>query len=140
MTLNRHGKRPAHTLKMPIFVVHEHYAQRLHWDFRLEMENVLKSWALPKKPPRKAGIKRLAIRVEDHELDYASFEGEIGEGEYGAGRVRIWDRGEYKMLNYDNKHLKFELFGHLLNKIYVLYKYPEAGENAWLFFKIKAHE
>jgi DNA ligase D-like protein (predicted 3'-phosphoesterase) len=123
---------------MPIFVVHEHHAQRLHWDFRLEMENVLKSWALPKRPPRKSGIKRLAIQVEDHELDYASFEGEIGEGEYGAGIVKIWDKGEYKMLKHDSNYFKFELYGLLLNKTYVLYKYPQVGEHAWLLFKTKA--
>lgn len=118
--------------------MHEHHAQRLHWDFRLEWENVLKSWALPKKPPRKSGIKRLAIQVEDHALDYASFEGEIGEGEYGAGVVKIWDKGEYKMLKYDSNYFKFELYGLLLNKTYVLYKYPQAGEHAWLLFKTKA--
>ncbi len=122
---------------MPIFVVHKHHARRLHWDLRLEMHGVLKSWAVPKEPPKKPGIKRLAMQVEDHDLGYADFEGEISEGEYGAGKVKIWDKGEYNLLEkYDNR-LKFDLLGKKLKGIYVLFKFPKAGENAWLFFKTK---
>jgi len=122
---------------MPIFVIHKHYATRLHWDLRLEMDGVLKSWAVPKEPPQKSGIKRLAMQVEDHDLDYADFEGEIPEDEYGAGKVEIWDTGEYDLLEkYDNR-LKFKLLGKKLKGIYVLFKFPKAGENGWLFFKVK---
>jgi DNA ligase D-like protein (predicted 3'-phosphoesterase) len=110
---------------------------RPHWDFRLELDNVLKSWAIPKRPPRKAGIKRLAIRVADHDLEYADFEGEIPSDEYGTGTAKIWDKGEHVLLERTKKTLKIELFGDLLKGIYILCKFPSAGEKAWLFFKTK---
>lgn len=122
---------------MPIFVVHHHFAKREHFDFRLEIDSVLKSWAIPKKPPEKKGTKRLAIRVEDHTLDYADFEGEIPEGMYGAGRVEIWDKGDYKLINKKEHKLVFELFGKRLRGEYVLLRFkPKSGkEDAWLLFK-----
>ena len=122
---------------MPIFVIHEHHTARPHWDFRLEFDRVLKSWAMPKQPPRKAGIKRLAFQVDDHELQYADFEGAIPQGAYGEGKVTKWDNGEYKLLAITDNSLKFELFGILLKGKYVLCRFPNAGNNAWLFFKTK---
>ncbi|MEO0142688.1 MAG: DNA polymerase ligase N-terminal domain-containing protein [candidate division WOR-3 bacterium] len=122
---------------MSIFVVQKHYATHLHWDLRLEMDGVLKSWAVPKEPPRQSGIKRLCIQVEDHPLDYADFEGTIPEGEYGAGEVEIWDKGEYAILENKKSIIKFRPYGKKLKGIYVLYKFPKAGKSAWLLFKRK---
>ena len=120
----------------PIFVVQRHDARNLHYDFRLEMDGVLKSWAVPKQPPKEAGIKRLAIQTEDHPLAYAYFEGEIPAGEYGAGKVEIWDRGTFRLLKREEKEIVVTLEGEELKGDYVLIrtKYGE-GEKGWLFFK-----
>jgi len=119
------------------FVVQEHYASTLHWDFRLEMDGVLKSWAIPKGPPTKAGVRRLAVQVEDHELDYMDFEGVIPEGEYGAGTVSIWDRGTYTLESRKPEKLVFDLHGDRLRGRYVLLHFSEKPEN-WLLFKAKS--
>jgi len=116
------------------FVVQEHHASRLHYDFRLEMDGVAKSWAVPKGMPEKKGEKKLAIQVEDHSVEYMNFEGEISEG-YGAGRVKIWDEGEYRLLKKNEKEIKVELKGEKVKGTYVLIKFPKAGENAWLLMK-----
>ena len=120
----------------PIFVVQRHDARNLHYDFRLEMDGVLKSWAVPKEPPKEAGTKRLAIQTEDHPLAYANFEGEIPEGEYGAGKVEIWDKGTFELLKRQEKEIVVALHGDELKGDYVLIrtKYGKE-EKGWLFFK-----
>lgn len=120
----------------PIFVVQRHDARNLHYDFRLELDGVLKSWAVPKEPPKEAGIRRLAIETEDHPLGYADFEGEIPEGEYGAGTVEIWDKGTFELLKREEREIVVVLEGDKLKGIYVLIrtKYGK-GEKGWLFFK-----
>jgi len=118
------------------FVVHKHSARRLHYDFRLEMEGVLKSWAVPKEPPLEYGIKRLAVQVEDHALDYADFEGEIPEGIYGAGKVEIWDSGSYDLIDIKEDKIVAELHGKKLKGKYVLVRF-KGEERNWLFFKGK---
>lgn len=123
---------------MPIFVVHEHHATHLHWDLRLEIGGLLRSWALPKTPPRTKGIKRLAIQVEDHVRSYAKFEGEIPEGQYGAGKVTIWDRGIFHLTEKGETKLVFELKGLKLIGKYALIRthYGDKPEKSWLFMKI----
>lgn len=116
---------------MAIFVIHEHHAKRLHWDLRLEKDGVLKSWAVPKEPATD-GTKRLAVAVDDHQLEYASFEGKIPEGQYGAGLVKIWDSGEYKEIEWEQKKIVVELEGKKLKGVYCLVKFKD---NNWLFFK-----
>ncbi|MEM3383471.1 MAG: DNA polymerase ligase N-terminal domain-containing protein [Nitrososphaerales archaeon] len=121
---------------MPIFVVHEHWASHHHFDFRLEMGDVLKSWAVPKGLPKEPGIKRLAIEVEDHPLEYADFEGTIPEGEYGAGKVEIWDKGSYTLKARKVREIRFELKGNKLNGDYTLLLIrEEKGRRQWLLFK-----
>ena len=121
---------------MPIFVIQEHKARNLHYDFRLEMNKKLKSWALPKIPPTKTKIKRLAIQVPDHDLEYAKFQGEIKEG-YGKGKVKIWDSGKYDLLYRGKDKLEFELFGKKLQGKFVLINAKLGGDkNNWLFFRI----
>ncbi len=121
---------------MPIFVIHEHHARHLHFDFRLEMEGVLKSWAVPKGPSAAPAQKRLAIMVDDHPLDYGSFEGVIEEGQYGAGRVVIWDKGDYKLMNgsISKGKLEFFLYGEKLKGAYVLLRL-KGKEKEWLLIK-----
>ncbi|MCX9015216.1 MAG: 3'-phosphoesterase [Candidatus Methanoperedens sp.] len=120
-----------------IFVVQEHNATHLHFDLRLEIGGVLKSWAVPKEPPQEVGVKRLAIQTEDHPVEYAGFEGTIPEGMYGAGSVRIWDRGEFVPEKIDGKEMLFELRGSRLSGRYALIKTKFKRKDSWLFFKRK---
>ena len=125
---------------MPIFVIQKHNASHLHYDFRLENDGVLKSWAVPKEPPKESGIKRLAIQVEDHDLEYANFEGEIEEGLYGAGKVEVWDKGIYEAVKFEPGEVIVDLKGEKLKGRYCLIKIkPREKEKDinWLFFKKK---
>ena len=132
------GKVKKSKSKNPIFVIHKHNASHLHWDLRLEMGGVLKSWAVPKSPPEEKGIKRLAVQVEDHPLQYATFKGTIPEGHYGAGTVEIWDKGTYELKTKDEKKIEFKLNGKHLKGMYVLVKthYGNKPEKSWLWFRV----
>ncbi|NPA10191.1 MAG: 3'-phosphoesterase [Chlorobi bacterium] len=134
-----------------IFVIQRHAASRLHYDFRLEMDGVLKSWAVPKGPSLDPKDKRLAMMVEDHPYDYKDFEGNIPEGNYGAGQVEIWDSGTYEPLDNHSKlsdekellkelhagSLKFILHGKKLKGEFALVKMKNTEENSWLLIKHK---
>jgi len=123
---------------MPIFVVHEHHARHLHYDLRLEIGGVLKSWAVPKGPSMNPEDKRLAVMVDDHDLEYADFEGTIPEGQYGAGKVIIWDKGEFNLLkgSPSSGNIEFELKGKKLKGRFVLIRMKK-GDNNWLLIKMK---
>ncbi len=99
------------------------------------MNGVLKSWAVPKEPPVEVGIKRLAVQTEDHPLDYANFEGRIPEGHYGAGTVKIWDRGTVEIEKADEDKIEFVLRGRKMKGAYALIRFRRAGEKNWLFFR-----
>ncbi|MEM2918627.1 MAG: DNA polymerase ligase N-terminal domain-containing protein [Candidatus Altiarchaeota archaeon] len=126
--------------KEKIFVIQEHHASKLHWDLRLEIEGVLKSWALPKEPPQSEGIKRLAVETEDHPLEYANFEGTIAEGNYGAGEVKIWDKGIFIPEKISDMEIIFQLKGNKMDGKFALIKLKPSekfkGKN-WLFFRRK---
>ena len=117
------------------YLIHKHAASHLHYDLRLEMDGVLKSWAIPKEPPTDPGVKRLAVQVEDHPLEYATFEGTIPEGQYGAGTVEIWDKGTYDLVDRKENKLVVDLKGKKLQGPYVLVRLRDTKN--WLFFKKK---
>lgn len=117
------------------FVIQEHDASRLHWDLRLERNGVLVSWALPKGIPEEIGEKRLAIRTEDHPIQYLDFEGIIPHGEYGAGEVRIWDKGFYVPVRWQESKIEFILAGKRLKNRYELIRLEKDGKDNWLIFK-----
>lgn len=123
------------TVEGNIYLIQKHDASHLHYDLRLEMDGVLKSWAIPKTPPIKKGVKRLAVQTEDHPIEYSDFEGTIPEGEYGAGTVKIWDKGEYILKKKEENKLIFEVKGSKLRGNYCLIRFK--GEKNWLFFKKK---
>lgn len=124
------------------FVVQEHHASHLHYDFRLEWDGVLKSWAVPKGPSMNPADKRLAIEVEDHPIEYGKFEGRISKGQYGAGTVAIWDHGTWSPLgNFDKDYakgsIKFSLQGEKLGGNWALVKLKSgrSKKNSWLLLK-----
>lgn len=119
------------------FVIQEHQARTHHFDFRLEKEGVLKSWAVPKGVPDEPGTKRLAIQVDDHALEYGGFEGTIPAGEYGAGTVRIWDRGHYDLHEWTHDKIVFTLHGERLEGTYSLVRFKGRGANNWLLLRTK---
>ena len=132
------GKLSEENRRLSRFVIHKHHASHLHWDLRLEMKGVLKSWAVPKEPPKIKNIKRLAIQVEDHPLEYAEFEGIIPKGNYGAGKVEIWDNGDYKLKEKTKNKIEFVLYGKKLKGNFVLVRthYGNKPEKSWLWFKV----
>src|SRR6185436_10952621 len=133
------------------FVIQKHDATRLHYDFRLEMEGVLKSWAIPKGPSLNPNDKRLAMLVEDHPYDYRTFEGVIPEGNYGGGTVIVWDEGYYEPLDSEGMSrkdqekalikqlysgsLKFRMYGKKLQGEFALVEMKGRGERSWLLLK-----
>jgi bifunctional non-homologous end joining protein LigD len=152
------GKRRSPSKSKLRFVVQKHDATQLHYDFRLEMEGVLKSWAVPKGPSLNPEDKRLAMMVEDHPYDYRTFEGTIPEGNYGAGTVMVWDEGTYEALGFDEEStknqekillaelkkgdVKIVLHGEKLKGAFGLVKMHKGGpgkdgDNAWLLIKKK---
>jgi DNA ligase D-like protein (predicted 3'-phosphoesterase) len=143
------GVRDAATTKRsrrrsrPRFVIQEHHASSRHFDFRLEVDGTLRSWAVPKGPSTDPREKRLAVEVEDHPLEYADFEGTIGAGNYGAGVVIVWDRGTYRNLDeehsmaetLDSGHVKVWLDGEKLRGGWTLQRTRGGGKPQWLLIK-----
>jgi DNA ligase D-like protein (predicted 3'-phosphoesterase) len=133
--------------QVPIFVIQKHAARRLHYDFRLEVDGVLKSWAIPKGPSTDPQDKRLAVPTEDHPLAYAGFEGVIPEGEYGGGTVLVWDTGTYRNLTEKkgaaipmgqglaHGHVKVWLEGNKLKGGYALTRFKTGKDESWLLVK-----
>jgi bifunctional non-homologous end joining protein LigD len=124
------GRTPAAT-----FVVQEHHASALHWDFRLERDGVLVSWAVPKGIPPDPKVNHLAVHVEDHPLEYASFEGTIAEGEYGGGKVTIWDSGTYEIEKWTDREVKVVLHGERTQGRFVLF---QTGGKNWMIHRMDA--
>jgi DNA ligase D-like protein (predicted 3'-phosphoesterase) len=133
--------------KDPIFVIQKHDASHLHYDFRLQINGTLKSWAVPKNLPKTTNIKRLAMETENHPLAYATFEGTIPRGEYGAGTVKIWDSGTFKnnkdmslRQSYKSGHIEVILQGKKLNGRYALIRMKGDDQKKWLCIKMKTNK
>lgn len=142
-------KRAGKAYDKPIFVIQKHDASHLHYDFRLEMNGVLKSWAVPKGPSTNPTDKRLAVETEDHPMEYATFEGVIPEGHYGAGPVIVWDTGTFDNIkekdgtaislqqSYKNGQIEVDLHGKKLQGGYALIRTAPADEKKWLLIKMR---
>ena len=143
------GAKVATSRRALAFVIQKHAARRLHFDLRLELDGVMKSWAVPKGPSLDPSVKRLAMQVEDHPIEYNKFEGTIPEGEYGGGTVMLWDRGTYTAVEpgpdpvgrlregYERGDFKFELKGKRLRGSWVLVRIKRGGPHKpqWLLIK-----
>src|SRR3979409_742266 len=127
------AKVPRKGARAPRFVVQEHHARSLHWDFRLEKDGVLVSWAVPKGIPMDPKKNHLAVHVEDHPLDYINFAGDIPAGEYGAGHVSIWDEGTYDTEKWSEREVMVVLHGKRVQGRYVLFR--TNGEN-WMIHRM----
>jgi bifunctional non-homologous end joining protein LigD len=145
-TAEPEGKAQKRTRRGLKFVVQKHAASHLHYDFRLELDGVMKSWAVPKGPSYDPSVRRLAMEVEDHPIEYNTFEGTIPKGQYGGGTVMLWDRGTYEAENgggedelregYERGDLKFVLHGERLQGGWVLVRMRrESGRAQWLLIK-----
>jgi DNA ligase D-like protein (predicted 3'-phosphoesterase) len=129
--------------RAPRFVIQKHAASSLHYDFRLEVDGTLRSWAIPKGPSTDPRVKRLALEVEDHPLEYAEFEGVIGAGNYGAGAVIVWDSGSYRNLDEERSiadaiaagHVKIWLDGEKLTGGWTLQRTRGGDKPQWLLIK-----
>jgi DNA ligase D-like protein (predicted 3'-phosphoesterase) len=130
------GIDPAKALRgweRPVYMVHDHHSRSHHYDLRLEFDGVLRSWAVPKGLSTEPGVRRLAMQVPDHALSYAPFEGTIPEGSYGAGKVDIWDRGTFKVLEQAPDRLVLDLRGRKVSGVYHLVRAPMRGDpKSWL--------
>ena len=141
------GQTPSAPGPLPAFCVQRHSARRLHYDLRLEVGGVLKSWAVPEGPSLSPNAKQLAVHVEDHPISYGSFEGNIPKGNYGAGSVMLWDRGTYTFLGDVSAEdqiargdFKFQLHGQKLQGSFALVRMKTTKGNEWLLIKIgRAH-
>jgi bifunctional non-homologous end joining protein LigD len=129
---------PVLLAKSPRFVVQEHHATRLHWDLRLEHDGVAASWAIPNGIPPHPSENRLAVHTEDHPLEYLEFEGDIPKGEYGAGKMRIWDRGTYELHKWEEKKVEVSFNGERLSGRYGLFRIgrDEATKNDWMIHRM----
>ncbi len=144
----RAGKAGRGGEKAPRFVIQKHAARSLHYDFRLEVDGTLRSWAVPKGPSTDPREKRLAVEVEDHPLDYVDFEGTIGKGNYGAGAVIVWDAGTYRNLDeskdmakaIEGGHAKFWLDGEKLRGGWTLQRTHRGSKPQWLLIKRRDEE
>jgi bifunctional non-homologous end joining protein LigD len=117
------------------FVIQKHEARTLHFDFRLERDGVFKSWAVPKGIPEISGVRRLAVQVENHNLEFGDFAGTIPPGQYGAGTIKIWDSGSYDLHEWTDDSIAFTLNGGRLNGRYRMIRFRHKGEREWLIWR-----
>ena len=123
---------------LPSFVVQFHQSRSPHYDFRLERGGVFKSWAVPKGLPEQLGVRHLAIQVDDHSIEFGGFEGEIPPGEYGAGKIEIWDKGDYEVHEWSGSRIHFSLFGERVRGSFRLVRFKHKGDREWLLFRAKS--